>query len=122
MCVGDDASKREVSTQPQLSMEPHAYRMLVAMVVHVCRSLGDDASKHEVSTQPQLSMESHAYRMFGVDCSARLSCGMVVLLVMTGCCRSFHNGAGEERCVEYMCAGIGQDVVLSITIHTQWMM
>ena len=42
---------------------------------------------------------------------------MVVLLVMTGC-RLFHIlmvlGSGEEICFEYMCAGIGQDVVLSI--------
>ena len=40
--------------------------------------------------------------------------GMVVLLVMTGC-RLFHfDAGGEERCFERMCAGIGQDVVLSI--------
>ena len=39
-----------------------------------------------------------------MDCSACLSCGMVVLLVMTGC-RLFH----------ILCAGIGQDVVLSIS-------
>ena len=32
---------------------------------------------------------------------------------MTGC-RLFY-GAWEERCFEYMCAGIGQDVVLSIS-------
>ena len=51
-----------------------------------------------------------------MDCSARLSCGMVVLLVMTGC-SLFHifYGAWEERCFEYMCAVIGQDVVLSIS-------
>ena len=38
-----------------------------------------------------------------------------MLLVMIGC-RLFHNvdGAGEERCLKYKCAGIGQDVVLSI--------
>ena len=26
----------------------------------------------------------------------------------------YFDGAGEERCFEYMCAGIGQDVLLSI--------
>ena len=26
----------------------------------------------------------------------------------------FFDGAGEERCLKYKCAGIGQDVVLSI--------
>ena len=49
-----------------------------------------------------------------MDCSACLSCGMVVLLVMTGC-RLFHIFMVLERCFEYMCAGIGQDVVLSIS-------
>ena len=49
-----------------------------------------------------------------MDCNTCLSCGMVVLLVMT-CCSLFHfDGAGEERCFEYMCAGMGQDVVLII--------
>ena len=39
---------------------------------------------------------------------------IVVLLVMTSG-RLFNvDGAGEERCVQFMCAGIGQDVVLSI--------
>ena len=53
-----------------------------------------DASKREVST-PDLvhaaSAEHVAPRLpdVGVDCSAFLSCGMVVLLVMTGC-RLFH--------------------------------
>ena len=47
-----------------------------------------------------------------MDCSACLSCGMVVLLVMTGC-RLFH--IFMVLGIEYMCAGIGQDVVLSIS-------
>ena len=73
-----------------------------------------------------------------MDCSACLSCGMVVLLIMTGC-RLFQsvkrfersNGLdtalyknypyhmfmvlGKKDVFEYMCAGIGQDVVLSIS-------
>ena len=41
---------------------------------------------------------------------------MVVLLVMIGCRFNvpYFYGAWEERCFEYMCAGIGQDVVLSM--------
>ena len=56
------------------------------MLLFGCTScVGDDASKREVSTQhgaPRLPN-------VGVHCSACLSCGMVVLLVMTGC-RLFH--------------------------------
>ena len=50
-----------------------------------------DVSKREVSTQPKLTVLPHAYLNadVGVDCSAFLSRGMVVLLVMTGC-RLFH--------------------------------
>ena len=33
---------------------------------------------------------------------------------MTCCVVPYFDGAGEERCFEYMCAGIVQDVVLSI--------
>ena len=40
------------------------------------------ASKREVTTQPQLSVAPRLPDV-GVDCSAFLSCGMVVLLVMT---------------------------------------
>ena len=52
-----------------------------------------------------------------MDCSACLSCGIVVLLVMTGC-MLFHilMVLGKKYCFEYMGAGIGQDVVLSIPI------
>ena len=46
-----------------------------------------DVSKREVSTQPKLPVLPHAYLM--LVCSAFLSRGMVVLLVMTGC-RLFH--------------------------------
>ena len=37
-----------------------------------------------------------------------------MLLVMTGCRLPYVDGAGEERCFKYKCAGIGQDVVLGI--------
>ncbi len=61
----------------------------IAIWLYIC--VVDDASKREVSTQPQLNVLPHAYRNrdVGVDCSACLSCGMVVLFVMTGC-RLFH--------------------------------
>ena len=62
----------------------------IAIWLYIC--VVDDASKREVSTQPQLNVVlPHAYRNrdVGVDCSACLSCGMVVLLIMTGC-RLFH--------------------------------
>ena len=51
-----------------------------------------------------------------MDCSACLSCGMVVLLVMTGC-RLFHifMVLGKKDVLNTSCAGIGQDVVLSIS-------
>ena len=42
-----------------------------------------------MSTQTRLSMGAPRLPEVGVDCSACLSCGMVVLLVMTGC-RLFH--------------------------------
>ena len=45
-----------------------------------------------------------------MDCSACLSCGMVVLLVMTGCIVPYFYGAWEEGCFEYMCAGKGCSV------------
>ena len=50
-----------------------------------------------------------------MDCSACLSCGMVVLLVMTGC-RLFNifMVLGKKDVLN-TCAGIGQDVVLSIS-------
>ena len=48
-----------------------------------------------------------------MDCSACLSCGMVVLLVMTGC--SIFLWCLGRKMFEYMCAGIGQNVVLSIS-------
>ena len=50
-----------------------------------------DASKREVSSVHAASAERVAPRLpdVGVDCRAFLSCGMVVLLVMTGC-RLFH--------------------------------
>ena len=35
ICVGDDASKLVVSTQPQLTVMPHAYRMVVWIAVLV---------------------------------------------------------------------------------------
>ena len=47
-----------------------------------------DVSKREVSTQPKLTVAPRLPDV-GVDCSAILSRGMVVLLVMT-CCRLFH--------------------------------
>ena len=61
----------------------------VAIWLYIC--VVDDASKLEMSTQPQLNVLPHAYLMLGGggDCSACLSCGMVVLLIMTGC-RLFH--------------------------------
>ena len=42
-----------------------------------------------MSTQPQLNVLPPRLPEVGVDCSACLSCGMVVLLIMTGC-RLFH--------------------------------
>ena len=36
------------------------------------------------------------------------------MLVSVRCPLSPVDGAGEERCFECMCAGIGQDVLLSI--------
>ena len=44
-------------------------------------------SKRELTAQPQLNVLPHAYPM--LVWIAVLSCGMVVLLVMTGC-RVFH--------------------------------
>ena len=63
----------------------------VVVLLFVCtKCVGDDASKREGSTQTRVSMHG-ASRLpnVGVDCSACLSWGMVVLLVMTGC-RLFH--------------------------------
>ena len=56
-------------------MLPHAYRMLLFWLFY-------DASKREVSTQPK---PTGCWSMVGMDCSACLSCGMVVLLLMTSC-------------------------------------
>ena len=52
-----------------------------------------------------------------MDCSACLSCGMVVLLVMTGLKELFHRlwCLGRRACFEYMCAGIGHFVVAVFT-------
>ena len=53
------ASKREVSTQPKLTVLPHAYRLLVCWyMLLLC-----DVSKREVSTQPKLTVLPHAYRL-----------------------------------------------------------
>ena len=51
-----------------------------------------------------------------MDCSACLSCGTVVLLVMTGC-RLFHifMVLGKKDVLNVHVCGIGQDVVLSIS-------
>ena len=79
-----DASKRGVSTQAQLSVAPRLPDVGVWLL---------DASKRGVSTQPQLTVLPHAYRMLvwiAVLTSTSLSCGMVVLLVRTGC-RLFHS-------------------------------
>ena len=48
-----------------------------------------DVSKREVSTQPKLSVAPRLPDV-GVDCSACLSCSMVVLLIIAGC-RLFHS-------------------------------
>ena len=48
-----------------------------------------------------------------MDCSACLSCGMVVLLIMAGC-MLFPSLMVLGKTDMYMCAGIWQDVVLGI--------
>ena len=73
-----DASKREVSTQPQLNVLPLVSLPDVDVLVCDCC----DASKREVSTQPQLTVLPHAYLM--------LMCWyvIVVMLVSVRCPRS----------------------------------
>ena len=48
----------------------------------------------------------------GLQCLSKLWYGCAVVMTGLGC--SIFCGAGGERCFEYMCAGIGQDVVQSI--------